>query len=197
MKKILIAAPTEREYRYIKSAVESAGSTRHNYTVICCGVGKAAAAASVAAALSQNGVTFDHIAVIGFAAGTAGMRQGDIAVPSAVRYHDCNVPDGFVPELTDPYTLAGGDGTVVFTGDSFVDKPIVEAVKERFGVERAIFDMEIGAIAIAASLCGKVPVTAVKFISDVPEDGHTDLSYEEFADAHSDFTPLLNIIESL
>ena len=196
MKKILIAAPTEREYRYIKSAVERAGSTCHNYTVICCGVGKAAAAASVAAALSQNGVTFDHIAVIGFAAGTAGMRQGDIAVPSAVRYHDCNVPDGFVPELTDPYTRAGGDGTVVFTGDSFVDKPIVESVKERFGLDRAIFDMEITAIAIAASLAA-IPVAVAKFISDVPEDGHTDLSYEEFADAHSDFTPLLNIIDAL
>ena len=197
MKHILIAAPTEREYRYIKSAVERAGSTRNDYTVICCGVGKAAAAASVAAALASSGTPFDMVAVIGFAAGSAGLHQGDIVAPSAARYHDCNVPDGFVPELTDPYALAGGDGTTVFTGDSFVDKPIVEAVKERFGATRAIFDMEITAIAIAASLCGDVPVAAVKFISDVPEDGHTDLSYEEFADSHSDFAPLLKIIETL
>lgn len=196
MKKILIAAPTEREYRYIRKAVESAGTTRHNYTVICCGVGKAAAAASVATAIARSSESFDLIAVIGFAAGTAGMHQGDIVAPSAARYHDCNVPDGFVPELTDPYILTGGDGSVVFTGDSFVDKPIVENVKERFGLDRAIFDMEITAIAIAASLAA-IPVAVAKFISDVPEDGHTDLSYEEFADAHSDFTPLLNIIDAL
>lgn len=196
MKKILIAAPTEREYRYIRKAVESAGTTRHNYTVICCGVGKAAAAASVATAIARSSEPFDLIAVIGFAAGTAGMHQGDIVAPSAARYHDCNVPDGFVPELTDPYILTGGDGSVVFTGDSFVDKPIVESVKERFGLDRAIFDMEITAIAIAASLAA-IPVAVAKFISDVPEDGHTDLSYEEFADAHSDFTPLLNIIDAL
>lgn len=190
--KILIAAPTGREYKYIKAAIENM-ATRHDYTVICCGVGKAAAAASVAAALTGN--RYDRVAVIGFAAGTSGFRQGDVVVASEVRYHDTNVPDGFVPELTDPYALEGGDGTKIFTGDSFVDAAMVGEIKARFGVSRALFDMEIGAIAIAATLCGKVPVSAVKVISDVPEDGHTDLSYEEFADSHSDFTPLLLAIE--
>lgn len=191
--KILIAAPTTREYANIKRAVESAVTLRHDYEVVCCGVGKAAAAASVAAALTRG--RFDMVAVIGLAAGTAGFSQGDIVVLSEVRYHDTNVPDGFVPELTDPYELRGGDGTKVFTGDAFVDAAIVRGIKERFGVERALFDMEIGAIAIAAGICGGVPVAAVKIVSDVPEYGHTDLSYEEFADAHSDFGPLLAEIE--
>lgn len=195
MKNILIAAPTQREYRNITSAIERAGATRNEYTVVCCGVGKAAAAASVAAAIAGSSRKFDMIAVVGFAAGTADFVQGEIVVPSTVRYHDCNIPDGFVPELTDPYALAGGDGTTVFTGDSFVDKAIVTEVKERFGLERALFDMEIGAVAIAASLCGGIPVAAVKVISDVPEAGHTDLTYEEFADAHSDFSRLLALIE--
>ena len=192
--KILIAAPTEREYANIKSAIERSEAC-HDYTVVHCGVGKAAAAASVAAALARAGQPFDMVAVIGYAAGTAGFRQGDIVVLSSVRYHDTNVPDGFVPELTDPYPLQGGDGCAVFTGDSFVDARMVAEVKQRFGVERALFDMEIGAIAIAASLCGGVPVAAVKVISDVPEDGHTDLSYEAFADAFSDFSPLLEKIQ--
>lgn len=190
--KILIAAPTQREYSYIKAAAERT-ATHHAYTVVCCGVGKAAAAAAVAAQLARE--RFDMVAVIGFAAGTAGFRQGDIVVLSEVRYHDTNVPDGFVPELTDPYPLTGGDGTKVFTGDSFVDAAIVRGIKEHFGVGRALFDMEIGAVAIAASVCGGVPVAAVKMISDVPEDGHTDLSYEEFADSHSDFSALLAEIE--
>lgn len=192
--RILIAAPTEREYRNIKAAVEGS-ATRHRYHIVHCGVGKAAAAASVAAAIARSAEPFDMVVAIGFAAGTTGFRQGDIVVPSSVRYHDTNVPEGFVPELTDPYALHGGDGTPVFTGDSFVDARIVSEIKGSFGVERALFDMEIGAIAIAASLCGAIPVAAVKFISDVPEDGHTDLSYEEFADAHSDFAPLLEKIE--
>ena len=219
---ILIAAPTEREYAYMQAAITAAGNTRHEYTLVHCGVGKAAAAATVAATItafkgrpntkistfgagaerrldasSQTGKPFDAIAVIGFAAGTANFKQGDIAVPSAARYHDCNVPDGFVPELTDPYKLLGTDGITVFTGDSFVDAEIVRDIKRRFGAERAIFDMEIDAIAIAADVCGKIPVIAVKMISDVPEAGHNDLSYEEFADSHSDFSPILEKIEAL
>lgn len=193
--KVLIAAPTSREYRNITAAVERMQNKRHTYEVICCGVGKAAAAASVAQAAARTAAPFDLVAVIGYAAGTADFRQGEIVEPSQVRYHDCNVPDGFVPELTDPYPLDGGDGTYIFTGDAFVDAEIVRGIKSRFGVTRAVFDMEIGAIAIAASLCGGIPVAAVKMISDVPEQGHTDLSYEEFADSHSDFMPLLERIE--
>ena len=225
---ILIAAPTEREYEYMQAAITEAGTTRHHYTLIHCGVGKAAAAASVAATIaafkgrpniaistfgersealfdtfpmSENGKNaerpFDAIAVIGFAAGTAGFRQGDIAVPSAAQYHDCNIPDGFVPELTDPYKLLGTEKITVFTGDSFVDADMVRNIKHRFGAEHAIFDMEIDAIAIAADICGKIPVIAVKMISDVPEAGHNDQSYEEFADSHSNFRPILERIEAL
>lgn len=192
---ILIAAPTSREYKNIAAAVARMQNKRHTYEVICCGVGKAASAASVAQAAARAATPFDLVAVIGYAAGTDGFRQGEIVEPSQVRYHDCNVPDGFVPELTDPYPLDGGDGTQLFTGDAFVDAAIIRGIKSRFGVTRALFDMEIGAVAIAASLCGGIPVAAVKIISDVPELGHTDLSYEEFADSHSDFMPLLERLE--
>ena len=57
--------------------------------------------------------------------------------------------------------------------------------------------MEITAIKIAADICGNIPVAVVKMISDVPEDGHTEHSYDEFADSHSDFTPILEQIEQL
>ena len=42
-----------------------------------------------------------------------------------------------------------------------------------------------------------IPVVAVKYVSDVPEDGHSEHSYDAFADAHSDFTPLLLRLEDL
>ncbi|MBQ5753445.1 MAG: hypothetical protein IIV91_04500 [Alistipes sp.] len=194
---ILIITPTNREYANMTATIATATSLHHTYTVAQSGIGKAAAAATVASIITKSATSFDMIVVVGFAAGTLGFKQGDIVCPNVARYHDCDVPDGFIPELTDPFSLVGKDDITVFTGDSFVNARSVAAIKERFGVEHAIFDMEITAIKIAADVCGKIPVAVVKMISDVPEDGHTEHSYDEFADSHSDFTPILTQIEML
>lgn len=195
---ILIVAPTGREYRNISAAVSAASATRHSYTVVCSGIGKAASAATVARALATAENPYDAVAVIGFAAGTLGYQQGEIVCPSVAQYHDCDVPAGFIPELTDPIALKGGaEDVMVFTGDSFVNAEIIADIKSRFGVEHAIFDMEITSIAIAAEICGKVPVMALKMISDVPEAGHTEQSYDEFADSHADFSAFIEILEQM
>ena len=194
---ILIVAPTSREYANMVATLQAQTSLRHTYQVICSGIGKAASAASVAMAIAKAEKPFDRVVVIGFAAATLGFQQGDVVSPSVARYHDCDVPEGFIPELTDPFALAGGEDITVFTGDSFVNAQSVAAIKSHFGAERAIFDMEITAIAIAAKQCGDVAVSAVKFVSDVPEAGHTELSYDEFADSHSDFSPLLDVVEQM
>ena len=195
--RILIVAPTHREFRNITAAVEKRTAPHHDYTIIESGIGKAGAAAAVGATLATAEQPFDRIVVIGFAAGSKGMHQGDIVVPYRAQYHDCDVPEGFIPELTDPLTLAGREEITVFTGDSFVNAKSVAEIKARFGVEMAIFDMEITAVAIAARLFNNVSVAAVKFISDVPEDGHNEMSYDEFADSHADFSPLLDRIEAM
>jgi nucleoside phosphorylase len=195
--RILIVAPTHREFRNITAAVEKRTAPHHDYTIIESGIGKAGAAAAVGATLATAEQPFDRIVVIGFAAGSKGMHQGDIVVPNRAQYHDCDVPEGFIPELTDPLTLAGREEITVFTGDSFVNVKSVAEIKARFGVEMAIFDMEITAVAIAARLFNNVSVAAVKFISDVPEDGHNEMSYDEFADSHADFSPLLDRIEAM
>ncbi|MGN0007458.1 MAG: hypothetical protein ACI35T_05120 [Alistipes sp.] len=195
---ILVITPTKGENKCMTATLARAGRTRHNYTVLCSGVGKAAAAANTALAVACADKRFDMIAVVGYAAGTLGFRQGDIVVPSTARYHDCNgIPDGFVPELTGEYALAGKEPITVFTGDSFVDADTIRAIKRHFGTERAIFDMEITAIAIAAKECGGLPVVAVKMISDVPEDGHTDKTFDEFSASHPDFGGLLERLEAL
>lgn len=194
---ILIVTPTERENTNMLAALGRAASTRNTYTVILSGIGKAAAAANTATAIAKAEKPFDMIAVIGFAAGTLGFRQGEIVMPDTARYHDCDIPDGFIPELIDPFALGGKDDITVFTGDSFVNAGSVREIKRRFGAERAIFDMEITAVAIAANELGGVPVVAVKMISDVPEDGHTEHSYDEFADSHSDFSEILRRLEEL
>lgn len=194
---ILILAPTSREYRAMRYALDNASSLRHNYDLVECGIGKALSSAGVSRALTLATVRYDMLAVIGFAASALGREQGDIVMPSRAIHHDAIIPEGFCPEITDPRMLRGEDAETVFTGDSFVNGDIIREVKARFGVECGLFDMEIAAICQVAELYGNIPVVAVKYVSDVPEQGHTDQSYDEFADAHSDFTPLLERLERL
>ena len=197
MKNILIVAPTERENKNIRLAIErKGGQLKNRYAVAFSGIGKAAAAATITRYLLQAEQPYDMVVVIGYAAGTLGFHQGDIVMPNRVQYHDADIPEGFIPEVSDARALCGSDDVMVFTGDSFVNAKSVAEIKQRFSVEKAIFDMEIGAIAIACEMANNTPVLAVKVISDVPEDGHTELSYDEFANTYLDFTPLLDKIES-
>ena len=197
MKNILIVAPTSRENKNIRIAIECKGEQlKNHYTVAYSGIGKATAAATITRELLQAEKPYDLVAVIGYAAGSLGFKQGEIVVPNCVQYHDADIPEGFIPEITDARKLLGTDDVIVFTGDSFVNATSVAEIKARFGVEKAIFDMEIGAIAIACEMADNVPVLAVKVISDVPEDGHTEMSYEEFANTWVDFTPILEAVEN-
>lgn len=196
--RILIVAPTTREYKYMRATLDAAQNTKHDYTLICSGIGKAGAAAGVATAVAKAAEPFDAVAVIGFAAGSLGFKQGDVVAPNRAIYHDCDVPEGFIPELTDPYALAGNDDITVFTGDSFINATSATEIMERFSTAHAIFDMEIMAIAIAVrDYAAGIPLLAVKYISDVPQSGHNEWSYDAFADSHSDFTPLLSRIEDI
>ena len=196
--RVLVVTPTGREYKYMRATLDATQSTKHNYTLICSGIGKAGAAAGVATAVARSSEPFDAVAVIGFAAGSLDFKQGDVVAPNMALYHDCDVPEGFIPELTDPYNLAGTDSVTVFTGDSFINATSATDIMTRFNCKSAIFDMEIMAVAIAVrDYAGAVPLLAVKFISDVPQSGHNEWSYDEFADSHSDFSPLLSKIESL
>lgn len=196
--RILIVAPTTREYKYMRATLDAAQNTKHDYTLICSGIGKAGAAAGVATAVAKAAEPFDAVAVIGFAAGSLGFKQGDVVAPNRAIYHDCDVPEGFIPELTDPYALAGNDDITVFTGDSFINATSATEIMERFSTAHAIFDMEIMAIAIAVrDYAAGIPLLAVKYISDVPQSGHNEWSYDAFADSHSDFAPLLSRIEDI
>lgn len=196
--RVLVVAPTGREYKYMRATLDAAQNTKHDYTLICSGIGKAGAAAGVATAVAKAVEPFDAVAVIGFAAGSLGFKQGDVVAPNRAIYHDCDVPEGFIPELTDPYTLAGDDDITVFTGDSFINATSATEIMERFSTAHAIFDMEIMAIAIAVrDYANAIPLVAVKYISDVPQSGHNEWSYDAFADSHSDFSPLLSRIEDI
>ena len=194
---MLICAPTSREYRAMRYALDKAQNLKHSYDLVEVGIGKALSSAGVARALTLAQEKYDMLAVIGFAASALGRKQGDIVMPSRAIHHDAIIPEGFCPEITDPRTLRGTDPETVFTGDSFVNVDIIREIKSRFGVECGLFDMEIAAICQVAELYDNIPVVAVKYVSDVPEEGHSEHSYDEFADAHSDFTPRLNRLDLL
>ena len=195
--RILICAPTSREDRAMRYALDKATNLKHSYDLVEVGIGKALSSAGVSRALTLATQKYDMLAVIGFAAAGLGRKQGDIVMPSRAIHHDAIIPEGFCPEITDPRKLCGKDEETVFTGDSFVNADIVREIKSRFGVECGLFDMEIAAICQVAELYDNIPVVAVKYVSDVPEAGHSEHSYDEFADAHSDFTPLLERVEAL
>ncbi len=195
--RILICAPTSREFRAMQYALDHASSLKHTYDLREVGIGKALSSAGVSRALTLATEPYDMLAVVGFAASALGRKQGDIVMPSCAIHHDAIIPEGFCPEITDPRSLRGGDKETVFTGDSFVNADIIREIKQRFGVECGLFDMEIAAICQVVELYNNIPVVAVKYVSDVPEEGHSEHSYDEFADAHSDFTPLLERLEML
>ena len=193
--KYLIVAPTEREYSNITLSLE--GRTLQNsYSVVRTGVGKALAAANTALAINRADGEVDRVAIVGYAASTIGRERGDVVAPRVARYHDCRIPGDFVPELTDPHPLLGHDDAVVWTGDSFVDGEIIAQIKERYGVKSALFDMESTAVCQAAELFD-LPVVVVKMVSDVPEQGDTEHSYDEFVDSHSDFGCCIDYLEQL
>ena len=193
--KYLIIAPTEREYRNITKVLETR-TTENKSVVTRCGVGKALAAANTALAIAQLNGEINRVAVIGYAASTLGRQRGELVAPRVARYHDCRIPGDFVPELTDPHPLLGHDDAVVWTGDSFVDGEIIADVKAKYGLKSGLFDMEATAVCQAAELFD-LPVVVVKMVSDVPEEGDNEHSYDEFVDSHSDFNPFIDYLEAL
>ena len=193
--KYLVITPTEREYRNMCRAIER-DDLNNSYTVVRSNVGKALSAANTARAIMQAKGDYNRVAVVGYAASTLDRQRGDIVAPRVARYHDCRIPGDFVPELTDQHPLLGHDDAVVWTGDSFVDADIIADVKERYGMKSGLFDMEATAICQAAELFD-LPVVVVKMVSDVPEDGDTEHSYDEFVNSHTDFSVFVDYLENL
>ena len=191
----LVITPTEREYRNMSAAVQREG-LKNSYMVARTGVGKALSAAGAALAIARANGDVDRVAIVGYAASTIGRQRGDIVAPRVARYYDCRIPGDFVPELTDPQPLLGHDDAMVLTGDSFVDGDIIRSAKEQMGVESALFDMEATAICQAAELFD-LPVVVIKMVSDVPEEGDNEFSYDAFVDSHTDFSAFVDYLEEL
>lgn len=194
---ILVACPTETEYQSFIRTLQFSTSSNFCFPLLT-GVGKVNAASSVALELSGlhslQTHPYDLVAVVGFAAGSKVFSQGDLVLPSACRYHDVQVPEGLVPELTSTYSLQGPDEVLCLTGDSFVDSTLADILYCRYGKD-IIFDMESAAI---AQVCEdlNIPVLVIKLISDIPQEAGFQ-SYQEFVQSHTDFSPILQYLNHL
>lgn len=129
--------------------------------LVLTGLGKTHAAAAVARALAED--SYDVVVNIG----TAGaLRPGltGLFEPSEVLNHDLSAAAiralGFDPQ--ERLTLAGGDGTVLATGDVFVTDP---AYRDELAQRAHLVDMEGYAVVWACQAAG-VPVRLVKHVSD-------------------------------
>ena len=197
MKNILVITPMAAEQENMLQALNNYPNPLINsYTIRRGYVGKVYAAAATALALEEE--RYDLVAVIGYAAASKAFSTGDIVCPRAARYHDARVPEGLdgVSFLTDPYELEGSDDAVIYTGDSFVGKEMIEEIKERFGTERALFDMEATAVCQIAAQRG-VPAMVLKMVSDTPEKGCDADSFERFVTEHTDFAAFVEILEGV
>lgn len=197
MKNILVITPMAAEQENMLQALNNYPNPLINsYTIRRGYVGKVYAAAATALALEEE--RYDLVAVIGYAAASKEFSTGDVVCPRAARYHDARVPEGLdgVSFLTDPYELEGSDDAVIYTGDSFVGKEMIEEIKERFGTPRALFDMEATAVCQIASQRG-VPAMVLKMVSDTPEKGCDADSFERFVTEHTDFAAFVEILEGV
>ena len=167
----LVVSATKAEARYVPGEVP----------LLITGVGKVAAAASVASWLASHSDRPDGFELINI--GTAGaLRDGyeGLHLPSAVINHDMSTEllreMGF--SVSDEIPVDGGDdGTVLATGDTFVADA---AHRDLLAVRAALVDMEGFAIAWAAQEAG-VGIRLVKHVSDNADT--TAMSWPEVVDA--------------
>ena len=193
---ILVITPMAAEQENMLAALNNyPNPLLHSYTIRRGYVGKVYAAAQTALAMAEE--KFDLVAVIGYAAASDAFSTGDVVAPRAARYHDAHVPEGLdgVSFLTNPYPLCGTDDAVIYTGDSFVDAPMIKEIKARFGTPSALFDMEATAVCQIAAQQG-TPAMVLKMVSDTPEKGCDADSFEKFVTEHTDFGKFVEILEA-
>jgi len=158
---VLVISATAAEATHVPAGLD----------VVVTGIGKTAAAAATTEALLRR----DRDGLVVLNIGTVGaLRDGlnGLYLPSSVINHDINGDAiralGYDP--TDELPIAGGDGTVLASGDVFVTDP---AVRARLAERAHLVDMEGYGVAFACRRLG-VPVRLVKHVSDAADEGAND-----------------------
>ncbi|TCC37937.1 nucleosidase [Kribbella speibonae] len=159
------------EYLVVSAVAGEARYVPQTIPVVITGVGKTAAAVAVSRALAAR----DTADLVVLNIGTTGaLRDGlsGLFLPSTVINHDVNAEAvraiGLDPR--DELQVAGGDGTVLASGDVFVTDPVVRA---RLAERAHLVDMEAYGVVYACQEYG-VPVRVVKHVSDSADEAALD-----------------------
>lgn len=153
--KVLVIAATKVEAAHLPPEVP----------LVLTGIGKVEAAAATTEAIAA--LRPELVLNVG----TAGaLRPGltGLFVPSVVVNHDYSADAirALGHDAVDEIDLAGGDGTVLATGDLFVTDPVV---RDAIAARAHLVDMEGFAVARACQRAG-VPCRLVKIVSDAADD---------------------------
>ncbi|MGW6198964.1 nucleosidase [Kribbella sp. NPDC055110] len=159
------------EYLVVSAVAGEARYVPAGLPVLVTGVGKTAAAVAVSRALAER----DTSDLVVLNVGTTGALRdglGGLFLPSVVINHDVNAEAvraiGLDPQ--DELQVAGGDGTVLASGDVFVTDPVVRA---RLAERAHLVDMEAYGVVYACREYG-VPVRVVKHVSDSADEAALD-----------------------
>jgi adenosylhomocysteine nucleosidase len=157
----MVVSAIRAEARYVPEGIP----------VVVTGIGKTAAAVAVSRALAERDTTDLVVLNVGT---TGALRDGmaGLYLPSEVINHDINADAvraiGLDPQ--ESIAIAGGDGTVLASGDVFVTDPVI---KSRLAERAQLVDMEGYGVAFACREFG-VPVRLVKHVSDSADEAAMD-----------------------
>lgn len=169
---VVAARQTDRVRTLVVAALAAeAAHVPAGLPVLLTGVGKVAAAVAVTARLAVEDRADLRVVNIG----TAGALRPDLEglfVPSRVVNHDISAAElaALGAPTVDELVLAGGDGTVLATGDTFVADPVL---RDELARRAHLVDMEGFAVASACAHF-EVPVQLVKHVSDTADDSAMD-----------------------
>nr|WP_124711587.1 nucleosidase [Gordonia insulae] len=158
----LVVAATRAEARYVPA------DTR----LLITGIGKVRAATALTRALAGDGdVPVRQVVNVG-TAGALHDHHAGLYLPSVVVEHDISATElramGY--PVVDRWEMAGGDGTVLASGDTFVADPGRRATLAAIA---DLVDMEGCAVAHVSAEFG-VPCRMVKVVSDSADEGALD-----------------------
>lgn len=140
-------------------------------TVLITGLGKVGAAIALTRELAAGPGRYRRVINIGTAGGLK-LHHAGLYLPSRVIEHDLSVDElaalGYPMPAT--WELEGGDGTVLATGDAFVNDA---AERDRLAGRADLVDMEAAALVRVCVDFG-VPVRVVKVVSDYADDSAMD-----------------------
>lgn len=189
---ILVLLPTEEGKRLFRQSLAKI-RTEHNYKVVQCGIGKVDAAITTTMELMHK--DYDLVVLSGFCGSSnTTISQGSVVLPSrCVCYDFYNI--GFDEDITTEFDTVFGDGSIMLTGDQFVNSSTLSALKSRFPNEEGLyFDMESSGVCQACSAFNIRPLI-VKLVADFPENGDNLETFRTFV-SQADFDAVVNFIDN-